>query len=135
MQTHLPAEQIVPAPQARAVPQWQPPAAQLSACVESQVTHAAPPEPQLIVEGDEHVEPEQQPPAQVVELQSAHAPPAQMRPLQFWHAAPPLPQTVLLVPATQAVPEQQPLGHETPSQMHAPAEHRCPVPHGTPDPH
>ena len=135
MQTHLPPEQIVPAPQGRLAPQWHPPAAQLSACVGSQVTHAAPPDPQVPVDGDAHVEPEQQPPAHVVALQSAHAPPEQMRPLQSWHMAPPLPQTVLLVPATQASPEQQPLGHEMPSQTHAPETQRWPPPQGTPVPH
>lgn len=135
MQTQVPFEQIVPAPQARPAPQWQPPAAQVLARVGSQVTHAAPPKPQVFIDGIAQVEPEQQPPGHVVALQSAHAPPAQMRPLQSWQAAPPLPQLVLLVPATQVVPEQQPPGHEMPSQTHAPDTHRCPLPQGTPVPH
>jgi hypothetical protein len=135
LQTQLPATQIVPAPQAAPAPQWHAPSAQPSARVGSQVTHAAPPEPQVLVDGAAHVEPEQQPPAHVVALQSLHTPPAQMRPLQSWQAAPPLPQLVLLVPAAQVVPAQQPLGQEMPSQTQAPARQRCPPPQGAPAPH
>jgi hypothetical protein len=110
-------------------------AAQLSARVGSQVTQAAPPSPQVVLDGAAQVEPEQQPPGQLVVLQSLQTPPPQMRPAQFWQTAPPLPQLLLLVPARQVVPEQHPLGHEVRSQTQAPLTQRWPVAHGAPVPH
>jgi hypothetical protein len=107
----------------------------LSARVGSQVTQAAPPDPQVVVDFMAQVEPEQQPLGQFVVLQSLHTPPVQMRPAQFWHRPPPLPQIVSLVPARQVVPEQQPLGQDVRSQTHAPVTQCCPVPHGAPRPH
>ena len=101
----------------------------------SHITHAAPPVPHDASDGDMQLDPEQQPPGQVVGLQSAQAPPAQMRPAQSWHAAPPLPQLAPVVPGRQVVPAQQPLGHEVRSHTHAPARQRWPAPHGTPAPH
>src|SRR4029079_10485117 len=78
--TQLPAVQLVPAPQAAPVPQRHPPeTAQLSARETSQVTQAAPPVPHAIADpAVVQVEPEQQPPGQLDELQSAQAPPAQV---------------------------------------------------------
>ena len=110
-------------------------AAQLSARVGSQATHAAPPGPQVAVDGVAQVEPEQQPPGQFVVLQSLQTPPAQIRPAQSWQAAPPAPHALLAVPVRQVVPEQQPLGHDVRSQTHAPLTQRWPVPHGAPVPH
>ena len=107
MQTQAPLTQALPAPQAAWLPHWHwPVAAQLSARVGSQVTQAAPPNPQVVVDGAAQVDPEQQPPGQFVVLQSLQTPPPQMRPAQFWQTAPPLPQLLLLVPARQVVPER-----------------------------
>lgn len=75
-QTHAPAMQLVPAPQAALLPHRQPPAIeQLSACMPSQVVQAAPVAPQAIRFGGVHVDPEQQP-AQLEGLQLLHTPPA-----------------------------------------------------------
>ena len=136
LHTQAPATQTVPAPQAAPAPQWHSPvAAQLSARAPSHITHAAPPMPQLVVEGIMQVEPEQQPCEQVVGLQSAQAPPAQMRPPQSWQAAPPLPQLLPLVPGRQVLPAQHPLPHEVRSHTHTAPTQRWPAPHGAPAPH
>ena len=83
LQTQAPAWQIVPAAHPRLAPQRQSPVgAQLSARAGSQVTQAAPPDPQVAVEGVAHVTPEQQPPRQFVAVQLLHTPPVQMRPAQ-----------------------------------------------------
>ena len=134
--TQLPATQLVPAPQAAFAPQRQPPAlAQLSAREASQVTQAAPPVPHAMAEpAVVQVEPEQQPPEQLDELQSAHTPPAQEPFAQVWQAAPPVPQAAMLFPARQVVPEQQPPGHEVASQTHAPPTQRAPSAHAAPAP-
>jgi hypothetical protein len=134
--TQLPPLQLVPAPQAALVPQRHPPAAaQLSARVTSQATQAAPPVPQAMADpAVVQVEPEQQPPEQLDELQSAHAPAAQDPFAQVWHAAPPVPQAVMLLPGRHVVPEQQPPGHEVASQTHAPPAHRAPVGQAAPAP-
>jgi hypothetical protein len=136
LQTHTPLTQTLPAPHATVAPHWHCPVApQLSARVRSQVTHAAPPNPQVAVERAAQVEPEQHPEGQLVVLQSLHTPPAQIRPAQFWQALPALPQLVLLVPGKQVVPEQQPLGHDVRSQVQTPVTQRWPAAHGPPAPH
>ena len=135
--TQLPATQLVPAPQAAFAPQRHPPEdAQLSARETSQVTQAAPPVPHAMAEpAVVQVEPEQQPPGQLDELQSAHAPPAQLPLAQLWQAAPPVPQAAALLPERQVVPEQQPPGHEVASQTHAPPTQRAPLGHAALAPH
>jgi hypothetical protein len=135
--TQLPATQLVPAPQAAPAPHRHPPeAAQLSAREGSQVTQAAPPVPHAVADpAVVQVEPEQQPPGQLDELQSAQAPPAQAPLAQLWQAAPPVPQAVALLPGRQLVPEQHPPGHEVPSQTHAPPTQRAPLGHAAPVPH
>jgi hypothetical protein len=59
------------------------------------------------------------------------------RPLvvQLAQATPPVPQAVLLVPATQVVPLQQPVGQLVLSQTHLPLTQRCPAAQGDPAPH
>ncbi len=136
MHTHAPLTQPVPAAQVGFTPHWHfPVLAQLSARVGSQVTQAAPPRPQLPVDGAAQVVPEQQPPGQFVVLQLLQTPPAQIRPAQSWHAAPPAPHALLAVPVRHVVPEQQPLAQDVLSQTQAPLTQRWPAPHGAPVPH
>ena len=136
LQTQAPPTQALPAPHAAWLPHWHwPVTAQLSAWLGSQVTQAAPPSPQVVLDGAAQVDPEQQPPGQFVVLQSLQTPPPQMRPAQSWQRAPPLPQLLLLVPARQVAPEQHPLGQEVRSQTHAPLTQRWPPAHGAPVPH
>jgi hypothetical protein len=79
LQTHWPAEQRCPATHAAPVPHEQvPAAAQPSARVASQPTHAAPPLPQVASEGGLQVAPEQQPDGQLVALQPLQRPPPQV---------------------------------------------------------
>ncbi len=79
LQVQVPATQLVPALQAGLAPQRHAPVMeQLSAREPSQVTHAAPPAPQAAVEpAVVQVEPEQQPPGQLADVQSLHTPPRQ----------------------------------------------------------
>lgn len=137
LQVQVPATQSVPALQAGLAPQRQPPITeQLSARDGSQVTQAAPPAPQAIVEpAVVQVDPEQQPPWQLVALQSAHVPPRQAPLVQGWHTAPPVPHAATSVPAKQLVPEQQPFGHDVLSQTQAPPTHRFLRGHAGPAPH
>lgn len=137
LHVQTPATQLVPALQAGLAPQRHAPVTeQLSARVASHVTHAAPPAPHAVVDPAlVQVEPEQQPPWQLVALQSAQAPPRQSPLLQVWQAAPPVPQALLSVPARQLVPAQQPLGHEVLSQTQAPPTHRFLAGHAGPAPH
>jgi hypothetical protein len=136
LHTQAPPEQAVPAGHIAPAPQRHSPVApQLLARAGSHGTHAAPPDPQAVGPGIAHVDPEQQPPAQLPALQSLHAPPAQTRAPQPWQAAPPLPQLSWSVPGRQAVPAQHPWGHDVGSQTQAPFAHRCPAAHGGPDPH
>jgi hypothetical protein len=125
LQTHAPATHSVPALQAGLVLQrHSPDEVQMLARVTSQVTHADPAVPQASRPAGEQVLPEQQPFAQLLAVQPLHTPPVQVWVPQFWHAAPPLPQEALAVPATQVVPEQQPFGHDVPSHTQAPPEQR-----------
>jgi len=134
--TQAPARQVSPAPHAGLPPQLQPPALeQLSAIDGSHGTQAAPADPQVVVDADAHVAPEQQPIAQILASQPAHTPPVQAAPAQFWQAAPPVPQLALLVPARQMVIAQQPPGHEIGSQAQVPFTQRCPARHAAPLPH
>jgi hypothetical protein len=83
LQTQAPAWQVVPAAHPGLAPHRQSPAAaQLSARAGSQLTQAAPPDPQVAVDGVAQVTPEQQPPGQFAAVQLLHTPPVQMRPAQ-----------------------------------------------------
>ena len=137
LHVQVPPTQLVPALQAGLAPQRHAPITeQLSAREGSHVTQAAPPDPQAAVEPAlVQVDPEQQPPWQLVALQSVHAPPRQSPLLQAWQAAPPVPQAVLSVPARQLCPEQQPFGHEVLSQTHVPFTQRFLRGHAAPVPH
>ena len=97
--------------------------------------HARPVEPHAIaVGGDTHVEPEQQPVAQLAALQLEQTPPPHvLPPVHVEHAKPPVPQALALVPGWQLVPWQQP-AHDVESHAHAPAMQRCPVPQAAPAP-
>lgn len=82
-QTQADPTQLVPEPQAGFAPQRHSPISeQLSAREGSQVTHAAPPDPHADADPVVQVEPEQQPLAQLIAVQSPHAPPEQIRPAQ-----------------------------------------------------
>ena len=132
----LPLTHAVPTSQAGFPPQRHSPVMeQLSARAVSQVTHAAPPAPQAAAEPLLQVEPEQQPPEQVVAVQSSQTPPVQARPPQSWQLAPPLPQLAAWVPGRQVLPEQQPAEHERLSQVQVPPTQCCPAAHPGPVPH
>jgi hypothetical protein len=137
LHVQVPATQLVPALQAGLAPQRHAPITeQLSAREGSHVTQAAPPDPHAAVEPAlVQVDPEQQPPWQLVALQSAHAPPRHSPLLHGWQPAPPVPQAVLSVPGRQLVPEQQPFGHEVPSQTQVPPTQRFLGGHAAPAPH
>jgi hypothetical protein len=94
LHTQTPPAHSCPAAHAVPAPHWQPPEIeQLSARVVLHTTHAAPSVPQLVGEGISlHVDPEQHPVAQPVELQSpGHTPPLHAPVVQAAHAAPPVP--------------------------------------------
>ena len=89
-QMQVPPEQRWPAPQGLVLPHAHTPdAEQRSARTGSHRLHAAPPSPQVAMLAGLHVEPEQQPLAQVA-VHSAHVPLVH-DPAQLWHAPPPLP--------------------------------------------
>jgi hypothetical protein len=76
--THAPARQRCPRTHVAPPPHWQAPfGEQPSALVGSQALQTAPPVPQAVGERTLQVEPEQQPPAQVVALHPLQAPPRQ----------------------------------------------------------
>ena len=103
-QTHSPATQLLPALQAELTPHWQAPVGpHMSERAGSQVTHAAPPPPQVIGPAMLQVGPEQHP-AQLPELQALQTPPVHGPPPQSWHWAPPLPQSAESVPGWQVFP-------------------------------
>lgn len=94
----------------------------------SQALHAFPPVPHSdAVNEVTHVEPLQQPVAQLAALQPAHTWAVHVWPPHEAHAAPFFPQTVFEEPAWHT-PEasQQPEGQLVASQMHPPPEQRCP---------
>jgi hypothetical protein len=120
----------------------------LSAVVEPQAVHDAPPVPQVLVEAASQWTPEQQPFGHDV-ASHTHAPFEQCCPVP--HAAPPphahvppLPQPSPLEPqlvhappsvphapapgVTHVVPEQHPVGHELALHTQAPPTQACPVP-------
>lgn len=119
-QTQLPATQLLPALQAALAPHWQAPVApHMSARAGSQVTHAAPPPPQVVALAMLQVGPEQQP-SQLPGLHALHTPPVQGPPPQSWHCAPPVPHRAGSVPGWQTFPWQHPVAHEVESQTHVP---------------
>ena len=133
-QTQLPASHSCPDPHAAPLPHVQAPAGEQPSAFAPHALHAPPFAPHAIAEGLTHIEPEQQPLGQVVELH-----PAQLPALQTcgeghdWHAAPPAPQTPATLPGSHVVPEQHPL-HELPSHTQAPPWQCCPVEHAGPAP-
>ena len=99
LHVHSPETHAVPAPHAGPAPHAHAPvSAQLSARDGSQLRQAAPPEPQVVDERGEQVEPEQQPLGQLAGLQPLQTPPVQVVPAQSWQAAPPLPQLAFVPP-------------------------------------
>ena len=117
------------------VPHLQAPdAEQLSARVVSHETQGVPPVPQLANEGElSHVDPEQHPVLQPVELQSdGHTPAVHEPVLQATQGPPPLPHKAVVLPGSHVVPLQQPLGHDVGSHTHAPLTHFWPDAHGPP---
>ena len=100
----------------------------VSVLVGSHAAQATAPMPHVTNdEGVLHVEPEQQPAAQFVELHPLHVPLAvQVCGLGHdWQAPPPLPHALIVSPFWQVLvlPSQHPLGHDAPSQTHLPLEH------------
>jgi len=107
----------------------------LSALIESQATHPAPPVPHaLFVGGVVQVAPEQHPAVQLVAVQPLQIPPLQVPAPHDWQLAPPLPHIVSLVPVSQVLPEQQPV-HDVESHAHAPPAQCWPAAQGAPLPH
>jgi hypothetical protein len=85
--------------------------------------HAAPPVPQVEIDGVLHVEPEQQPVGHVVE-QPVQTPALQLLPPPHAaHAAPPEPHATSLLPGSQMLPAQHPLGQLVPLHTQAPPTH------------
>jgi hypothetical protein len=84
LQVHAPETQAVPALHAVPAPQAHSPVIeQLSATDGSHARQAAPPDPQVVVDEGEQVEPEQQPLAHSAWLQPLQIPPEQMPPAQL----------------------------------------------------
>lgn len=130
---HTPPTQRWPDPQGGPEPHAHAPATQPSERP-SHATQAAPAVPHALCEGVAHVVPEQQPLAQLVALQLAHAPLAHVPPApQLAHAVPPVPHAVALLPARQLVPLQQP-SHEVASHTQAPPTQCWPAAHAGPLP-
>jgi hypothetical protein len=135
LQTQVEPTQSRPAVHAGPPPHEQAPAVQPSALA-PHVEQEPPPVPHAPTDGGVHVDPEQQPPGQVVPLQPAHAPP-----LQNWftghpvHVAPPEPHIPWVLPGSHVAPLQQPAHPDMSSQTQAPPEQRCPVEHAGPLPH
>jgi hypothetical protein len=137
--THAPPTQRWPTPHAAPAPHWQPPAAQLSARVVSQVAQPPPAVPHAVVDGVWQTLPLQQPLGQLAALHThappthacpapqgapvphAHAPAVQRSDVVASHAphAPPAgPHAVALVVATHVLPWQQPAHVEAqPAQL------------------
>jgi hypothetical protein len=122
LQTHAPFAQISPVGQGALVPHLQAPPVQRSAWVDEQTEHATPPVPQVAVAGVSHTAPLQHPFGHVA-LQLVHALLTQFAvDPQGLHADPPLPQSVLDVPARHVVPEQHP-AQDVELQTHLPPTH------------
>jgi hypothetical protein len=91
-----------------------------------QLAHVAPLEPHLLLTNPAlHTPTESQQPGQFCALQTGMHDfwPEQTLPwtLQFWHATPPVPQSVFELPVTHVLPLQQPVGHV--AALHAGAWH------------
>lgn len=124
--TQLPFEQRLPAPHAAFAPHLQVPFAQVSAVVELQAVHAAPPAPQtgaLWLMKAVHVVPVQQPPAQDVASQM-QLPAAQRWPTA--HCA--LPPHLHVPPLQLSARAASQLVHTPPSVPHAPDDAAWQVP-------
>jgi hypothetical protein len=101
-----------------------------------QFVHAAPFVPQAAAVGGEvHVEPEQQPDGQVVDVHPVQTPPEHVPGLQLAHMAPPVPHSLLAFPGSHTFPWQQPVHPEVALQTHAPPEQIWPVEQAAPPPH
>lgn len=128
-QPQLPPTQRRPVGQGGPLPQAHPPLVeQLSALSELQAEQAAPPTPQLIVDGGRQVAPEQQPVAHMALVQPLQTPALQVCPAgQGWQLPPPAPHDWALVPGMH-VPSaaQQPLGHDRMSHTQPLPMHRWP---------
>jgi len=137
LQTHAPPEHTWPEPHGGFAPHLQTPPGQLSA-VMPQLVHAAPFVPHAdAVGGEVHVDPEQQPEAQVPEPHPLHTPPVHVSGLgQLEQAAPPVPQSIVELPGWHLPEESQhPVGHELALQTQVPPEQTWPVAHAAPPPH
>jgi hypothetical protein len=136
LQTHTPPEQTCPAAHAVALPHVHVPPEEQPSAVAPHGEQVPPPAPHSAVDGVRHCEPLQQPVEQVVALQLAQLPPLQKgcEPVHTWHAPPPDPHRVLVLPPSHWLPLQHPL-HDVASQTHAPPEQCWPVVQGEPVPH
>jgi hypothetical protein len=125
LQTHAPPEHTWPALQGGPDPHLQAPVAEhVSVLAGSHAAHAAPPTPHAAnADGVLHVEPEQQPDGQLVEVHPLHVPEVQVPGLHDWQVPPPLPHVVVVFPIWQLwLASQQPVGHEVALQTHVPPE-------------
>jgi len=115
-----------------------PVAEHVSALVGSHAVQAAPLIPHVTNADVLHVEPEQQPDAQSVELHPLHVPEAvQVCGLGHdWHAPPPLPHALVVLPVWQVLlASQHPVGQEIELQAQLPPEQTWPAAQGPPIPH
>jgi hypothetical protein len=120
LQMHAPAEHCCPVAHGVVFPHWQTPDAEQLSAVIPQLVHAPPAVPQADTEGGVQVGPEQQPVGHVVLLQLRQVPALQAALTgQLWHAPPPDPQALSLLPVSHVEPAQQP-PHDVPSQVHCP---------------
>ena len=140
---------ITPVPHESEVPHRQPPGPQLSARCASHAAQRPPPVPHwLVVPGDRHVFPLQQPCAHEVlsqtqallkqrwpaphegELPHWQAPVPQLLALvrlQDWHCAPEVPHSEVVRAVTQVPAEQHPLAQEVGSHTHTLPRQRVPA--------
>jgi len=126
LQTHAPATHSSPAPQGTPDPQLQAPLAEhVSAVKALHDVQATPATPHVVNDDGLHVEPEQQPAAQFVDVHPLQVPEeVQVCGLGHdWHAPPPLPQALVVSPFWHVpVPSQQPVEQEVALQRHLPPE-------------
>ena len=138
LHTQRPPEHACPATQAGLAPQVQAPVAEhVSAVRGLHAVHAAPSIPQVMNADRAHVEPEQQPVAQLVDVHPLQVPEdVQVCGLGHdSHVPPPLPQALVVSPFWHTpLASQQPVGHEVASQTHLPLEHTCPAAQAAPPP-
>jgi hypothetical protein len=121
-QTHDPPWHTWPIPQAGLDPHVQAPLAEhVSAEVALHALQATAPTPHVMNADGWHVEPEQQPIAQLVDVHPLQAPPGvQVCGLGHdSHAPPPLPQSLVVLPFWQTpLASQQPVGQDVALQTH-----------------